>query len=125
MLITFRGLKSGRVFTTPVRYIRYEKSILCFSSTENNWWRNLLGGAEVKLKIKGREDSYLATAITEPEETKKWLLYYLELFPEDAVYHNIRLEKNKRLNPSSCPRKCLNEVSVSYTHLTLPTNREV
>ena len=98
MLITFRGLKSGRVFTTPVRYIRYEKSILCFSSTENNWWRNLLGGAEVKLNIKGREDRYLATSITEPEETRKWLLYYLELFPEDAVYHNIRLEQNKRLN---------------------------
>lgn len=98
MLITFKGRKSGRIFTTPVRYIRYEKSILCFSSSENTWWRNLVGGAEVKLNIKGSEERYLATAITESEETKKWLLYYLELFPEDAAYHNIRLDQNKQLN---------------------------
>lgn len=98
MLITFKGRISGRKFTTPVRYIRYENLILCFSSSENRWWRNLQGGAEVKLNIKREERMYLAEATTEREETQKWLLYYLDLFPGDAAYHNVRLEKNNGLN---------------------------
>ncbi len=98
MLITFTGRKSGRQFTTPVRFIRNDETVRCFTSAENQWWRNLRGGADVVLRIGGRDAPYHATAVeNDPDEVKKWLRYYLGLFPQDAAYHDIRVNRNKSL----------------------------
>ncbi len=98
MLITFTGRKSGKSFTTPVRYIENDGSVRCFTSSQNQWWRNLRGGAEVVLRINGQDTRYNAITLeTNPEETRKWLSYYLQKYPEDAVYHDIRLNKDKSL----------------------------
>ena len=100
MLITFTGRRSGRQFTTPVRYIRDGETVRCFTSAENQWWRNLRGGADVVLRIEGRDAPYHANAVdNDPDEVKKWLQYYLGLFPQDAAYHDIRIDKDKSLVP--------------------------
>ena len=98
MLITFTGRNSGRQFTTPVRYFRDGETVRCFTSAENQWWRNLRGGADVVLRIEGRDAPYHATAVeNDPEEVKKRLRQYLGLFPQDAAYHDIRLNRDKSL----------------------------
>ena len=98
MLITFTGRRSGRRFTTPVRYIRDGETVRCFTSAENQWWRNLRGGADVVLRIEGRDVPYHAKAVdNDPEEVKRWLEYYLGLFPQDAAYHDIRINRDKSL----------------------------
>lgn len=98
MLITFTGRKSGRQFTTPVRYIRDDGMIRCFTAQENQWWRNLRGGADVMLRIAGKERPYHATAMTDdPGLIKNRLAHYLGLYPQDAAYHEIRLNKDKSL----------------------------
>lgn len=98
MLVTFTGRKSGRQFTTPVRYIRDGETVRCFTSAENQWWRNLRGGADVVLRIEGKDVSYHATAVeNNPQEVRKWLQYYLGLFPQDAAYHDIRVARDKSL----------------------------
>ncbi len=98
MLITFTGRRSGRQFTTPVRYIRDGETVRCFTSAENQWWRNLRGGADVVLRIEGRDVPYHAKAVdNDPEEVKRWLKYYLGLFPQDAAYHDIRINRDKSL----------------------------
>jgi len=97
MLITFTGRKSGRQFTTPVRYIRIGTTVRCFTSAENQWWRNLRGGADVVLRIEGRDRPYRAAVIVDdPVVIKAALRDYLALFPQDAAYHDIRLRKDKR-----------------------------
>jgi hypothetical protein len=53
MLVTFTGRKTGKVFTTPVTYMREGEDILFFTS--NPWWKNLEGGAKVTLCVEGRE----------------------------------------------------------------------
>jgi deazaflavin-dependent oxidoreductase (nitroreductase family) len=98
MLITFTGRKSGKKFTTPVRYIENDETIRCFTSSENQWWRNVRGGAEVELCVRGKASRYAARAVdNDPEEVKRWLVYYLELFPQDAAYHDIKINKDKSL----------------------------
>lgn len=98
MLMTFRGRNSQREFTTPVRYIRVGDTVRCFTSSENQWWRNMRGGAEVLLRIEGEEKRYRATAIeNDPAQVREWLQYYLGKFPQDAAYHDIRLNKDKSL----------------------------
>jgi hypothetical protein len=96
MLITFTGRNSGRQFTTPVRYFRDGETVRSFTSVEGQWWRNLRGGADVVLSIEGRDAPYHATAVeNDPEEVKKRLRHYLGLFPQDAAYHEIRLNRDK------------------------------
>lgn len=98
MLITFTGRKSGRRFTTPVRYVRVDGLVRCFTSSENLWWRNLRGGAPVCLRIAGEERPYHALAIhDDPPRIRAALQHYLTLFPQDAAYHEIRLNRDKSL----------------------------
>jgi hypothetical protein len=98
MLITFTGRKSGRQFTTPVRYVREGETVRCFTSAENQWWRNLRGGADVILRTQDRDAPFHAVVIeNDPGEVKKQLLSYLSLFPQDAAYHDIRLNRDKSL----------------------------
>lgn len=98
MLITFTGRKSGRQFTTPVRYVRDGETVRCFTSAENQWWRNLRGGADVTLRTQDRDAPFHAVVIeNDPGEVKKQLLSYLSLFPQDAAYHDIRLNRDKSL----------------------------
>jgi hypothetical protein len=98
MLITFSGRKSGRSFTTPVRYIADGEVVRCFTSATNQWWRNLRGGADVVLRLHGQNARYHAIAIeNDPPAVKTWLTFYLAKFPQDAEYHNIRIGRDKRL----------------------------
>ena len=96
MLITFTGRNSGRQFTTPVRYFRNDDIVRCFTSAEGQWWRNMRGGADVVLRIEGRDDPYHAKAVeNDPEYVEKWFRTYLDLFPQDAAYHENRKSKDK------------------------------
>ncbi len=113
MLITFTGRNSGRQFTTPVRYFRECETVRSFTSAEGQWWRNLRGGADVVLRIEGRDAPYHATAVENtPEEVKKWLRHYLGLFPQDAAYHDIRLNKDKSPVPGDLEKASRNAILV-------------
>jgi hypothetical protein len=99
MLITYTGRKSQRQFTTPVRYLPVDDSIQCFTSPETQWWKNMRGGAQVTLRVKNEDKTYQAIAIeNDPGQIKEKLIHYLHVFPQDAAYHDIRLNKDKSLN---------------------------
>jgi len=64
LLLTFTGRKSGKEFTTPVRYVQ-EGEILRLIVVYP-WWRNLVGEATVRVLLRG----HLLTGTAEvlPEE---------------------------------------------------------
>jgi deazaflavin-dependent oxidoreductase (nitroreductase family) len=96
MLITFTGRRSGRVFTTPVRYVRVGDGVRCFTSAEGLWWRNLREGADITLRIEGKDRPFHAIPMDrDPVRVREALEQYLALFPQDAAYHGIRLNKDK------------------------------
>ena len=113
MLITFKGRKSGKRYTTPVRYVRNGSTIRCFTSAENQWWRNLRGGADVVLRVEGSSKAYHAIVIADdPTSIKAALHDYLEVFPQDAAYHEIRLNNDKSLVEEDLERASHNAVVV-------------
>jgi deazaflavin-dependent oxidoreductase (nitroreductase family) len=113
MLITFTGRKSGKMFTTPVRYIEIGRTIRCFTSKESQWWRNIRGGADVVLRIRGKDFQYNAVAIdNNTEEVKKCLASYLEMYPQDAAYHHIKMNKDKTLVAEDLERASYNAIVV-------------
>src|SRR5712691_523168 len=50
LLLTYTGRKSGRRDTNPVSYSREGDVVTVF--TYRSWWRNLRGGAPVRVEIK-------------------------------------------------------------------------
>jgi len=97
MLLTFKGRKSGRIFTTPVRYLRHEGKIRCFTASSNQWWRNLRGGTDVSLRVGGRDVQCHAEAIADdPRRIRPALEDFLSQFPQDAAYYNVQLDDRRR-----------------------------
>lgn len=96
MVVTFWGRKSGRQFSTPVRYLRDGDVVRCYSSTETQWWRNLRHGARARLLCAGQEHDYVTQVIeNDPEAIRAALLHYFSHFPQDAAYHEVKLNRDK------------------------------
>ncbi|MBE9539546.1 MAG: nitroreductase family deazaflavin-dependent oxidoreductase [Proteobacteria bacterium] len=118
MLITFTGRKSQRQFTTPVRYLPVDDSIQCFTSPKTQWWKNMRGGALVTLRLKNEDRSYQAVVIeNDPDQIKKLLIHYLDVFPQDAAYHDIHLNQDKSLNSEDLERASKHSIAVVATPL--------
>lgn len=97
LLITYEGRKTGRRLTTPLRYVREGDVIRCFTSGSTQWWKNLQGGKEVNLRIAGKDGRYLANIVKDDKQTlRAELEKYLAEFPQDAGYHEVRLDANKQ-----------------------------
>ncbi len=97
MLITFRGRHSGRIFTTPVRYLRTGEVIRCFTSQSNQWWRNLRGGADVILRLEGEDLPCRAEAIAgDATAVRAGLEQFLTAYPQDSPYYSVSLREDGR-----------------------------
>jgi deazaflavin-dependent oxidoreductase (nitroreductase family) len=94
MLITYTGRKSGKTFTTPVNYLRMKDNQGEFLGTtslrERTWWRNLRGGAQVTVRVRGKNLKATAQAIEDQEEVARNLAAYVEQWPAVARYLDIR-----------------------------------
>jgi hypothetical protein len=64
LLLTFTGRKSGREFTTPMRYVQ-EGEILRMKVLYP-WWKNLRGQATVRVLLRGQMRTGMAEVL--PEE---------------------------------------------------------
>lgn len=67
MLITFTGRKSGKTYMTPVQYKQDGNSLYVITSAEYVWWKNLRGGADVKLRLRGKDVYARAETSSDPE----------------------------------------------------------
>ena len=70
MLITYTGRKSGKATTLPISYVRDEDTLWVISKRSRTWWRSLRGGADVTLRLRGKNVSAHAEALVDDLETK-------------------------------------------------------
>lgn len=83
MLITFTGRKSGKMYTTPVQYKRSGDTIYVISNRGYIWWKNLQGGAEVTLRIQGKEVQGTADVSLKDHDIREAIdLIYSSMKPE-------------------------------------------
>ena len=112
LLMRYRGRRSGVWRTTPLRYVQDGGVVRCFSSRNTQWWRNLQGGAQVTLTVRGKRVDAEATVVTDPERARALLAAYLEQFPQDAAYHEVALTPGRQPDPASVERAASNSVVV-------------
>jgi hypothetical protein len=65
-LLTFTGRKSGKRYQVPVGYVQQGNTVLI--NTQSRWQRNLAGGADVTLRLRGRNYRGRAGLLTGEEE---------------------------------------------------------
>ena len=92
MLITVLGRKSGRSITTPVNYYRVGNILWVISKRDRKWWRNLRGGADVALRLQGRNMQACAEAITDEQVIGAQIGEYLRHLPMSAAPMGVRLQ---------------------------------
>jgi hypothetical protein len=99
LVITCRGRRSGREYSTPARYLPMGDRLRCTTATHTQWWRNVSGDAPVSLLVAGELGDYRAEVLPrDPVATEAVLREFLAVYPQDAVYQDIRLNKDKSLN---------------------------
>jgi hypothetical protein len=93
MLVTLTRRKSGRKLTLPVSYyFSDEKTLWTVSARDRKWWRNLKGGADVTLRLNGRNLPARGEAILDEGAVAAQLADYLSRFAYTAKYMLIQME---------------------------------
>jgi deazaflavin-dependent oxidoreductase (nitroreductase family) len=92
MLIRYTGRKSGKPYEVPVNYVSVGGDLLTTSETNRVWWRNLRGGVEVQVHIKGK--AYKAHALVKEgaEQVAEELNLIFQQVPQWAKYFNVSLD---------------------------------
>ena len=117
-LITFKGRTTGRTYTIPLRYVQDGATIRCYTSRDAKWWRNLKHEPPVILRIRGRDLVCSASVIDDnPATIRELLAGYLAQHPGDAVYHNVRLARNRTPVPEDLDRAGSHSIIVEATPL--------
>ncbi len=82
MLLSFHGRKTGKLYTTPVGYMREGNTITLF--TDHTWWRNLQNGAPVTVRIAGKTIRGNSNVFLDKDLTISTLHRYLQHAPNAA-----------------------------------------
>ena len=121
MLISYTGRKSGKSYTTPVNYLRMKDErgdfLATTSQKERVWWRNLRGGAPVRVRIQGQERSASAEAIEDEVKVVDYLLAYFQHAPQLARYFGVGMDASGKPNPEDVTRSAQGRVFIQ-TRLT-------
>jgi deazaflavin-dependent oxidoreductase (nitroreductase family) len=95
MLITVTGRKSGKKYTTPVGFYRDGDTLWIISSRERTWWRNVQDGADVQMRIRGKDMDGFAESILDEETVATQVIEYVRHIPMSARALNVRVENGE------------------------------
>jgi deazaflavin-dependent oxidoreductase (nitroreductase family) len=112
MLITVRGKKSGKAYTTPVNYVRSGDDLITVSFKSRRWWRNLRGGAGVRVRLQGIDREANAVVVEEPAAVAAGLESLVRASPGYARFLSVGLDTAGNPEPASLARAAESRVLV-------------
>ncbi len=95
MLVTVRGRKTGRRITVPVNYAQEGDELWVLSTRDRTWWRNLLKGGEVDVRLHGQELKGSGEVVLDEAAVSALLGRYVNHLPASARYIGIRVENGE------------------------------
>lgn len=104
MLVSVTGQKSGRTISTPTNYLRDGNTLWVISWRERKWWRNLRGGANVRVLLAGQSREGRGQVIQEEKAVAKSLFGYYQKIPKYAKYVGIGLDEAGLPISADCER---------------------
>lgn len=95
-LLSFKGRKTGKLYTVPVSYDRQDNVVTVITKRQRRWWHNFESPNEVELKLAGRTYRGSARIQTDDDQTLQFMTEYLKKRPVDAkAYGLARNERTK------------------------------
>ncbi len=93
LLIAFTGKKSGKEYITPVQYARNGNTvwIMVGFPTKKVWWKNLIGGAFVRLCLQGNWQEGQGRAILgseDPQGIQQGVAQFIASYPQLSQQFN-------------------------------------
>ena len=104
MLVTVTGCKSGRTISAPTNYLRGGNTIWVISWRDRKWWRNLRGGAQVRVLLAGQILEGRGQVIEEATSVAQSLFDYYRKAPQLAKYIQIGLDATRLPFSADCER---------------------
>jgi len=89
-VISLRGRKTGKLYSTPVNVARDGEGFTVISRRERTWWRNLRGGADAYLRVAGQRYAVRSEVIEDPAGVAEDLREYLQRSPGHARYFGVQ-----------------------------------
>jgi deazaflavin-dependent oxidoreductase (nitroreductase family) len=114
MLITVTGRKTGKTYTTPVGFYEEGGFLWILTSRDRTWWRNLQGGAEVKLLLKRKPVNGFAETKMDEKAVESQMREYVKHIPQAAKPMGIRVE-NGAANAEDVARIAKDRLFVKIT----------
>lgn len=103
MLITVTGRKTGKKYTTPVGFYRDGDYLWILTSRDRTWWRNVVDGAEVEMRLHGKDMTGFAEAILDEDAVAAQMTEYGRHIPMSAKGLGVRME-NGQPHPEDAAR---------------------
>ena len=123
LVLQYTGRKSGKSYATPVNYVSDGRDLLVVSFKQRTWWRNLIGGAPVTLRLQGKDVPAKAEPVFDDEKAiERDLGIYLEAFSGLARNLGVRMDDQGHPNPEDLAKAAKPRVMVRI-HLAEATVR--
>jgi len=91
-ILTFKGRKSGKTYSTPVAYHTKGEDIV-YVFTRSNWWKNLRDGETATLRLVGKDYTVTAEIIEDKEQVWELFSYFVEQY--DGNYRRVGVMQAK------------------------------
>ena len=112
ILVSVTGRKSGKMISTPTNYLRDGDTLWVISWRERTWWRNLRGGANVRVLLAGKGVEGRGQVLEEEKAVAQSLFDYYQKAPQYAKYVQIGLDAVGLLVSADCERAAQKMVMV-------------
>ncbi|GHO48085.1 nitroreductase/quinone reductase family protein [Ktedonospora formicarum] len=116
LVISFTGRKSGKLYNIPIGYARLDADALLIG-VGGSWWKNLRGGAKVKVALKGKVRSGMTEVVTGEEEAADLYTHMLAQTPTQARFAHIKAEADGRPNREDLRRALQGGFALVKIHL--------
>ncbi len=116
MLITYTGRKSRKQYTIPVNF-HYagdgqDNCLVTTSFRQRTWWRNLRGGAQVTLRLGGRDQPATAEVVEDDAGVASLLSPYLQQEPRLARYMGVTIGTDGQPDPEGLAQAAKSRVMI-------------
>ena len=111
MLITVTGRKTGKRYTTPVNYVQERHVLSVLSHAHRTWWRNLRGGAPVKVLLRGRIEEGIGYAYEGADAVDRFYRH-LQLMPKFAPLFDVEVDAEGQPLRASAEKAAVGKVMV-------------
>lgn len=123
LLLEYRGRRSGSRYELPLSYVENGSAVyLCTRPEGSKWWRNLTGGADVRLRLRGHLVPARATVLDSSSgEALEGLRAFLTRNPRtgEMLYHVAR-GRDGQPDDSDLAREVLQSVVVRLSPMGAP-----